>query len=215
MRWLVQSRFGANHKMTTAFIAGMIGFLVFSVPTWLYLQHSILGKNVTEIDRNKLHIFIVRTPGYRGATSGPKEEDMHRYVVSSEPLILGSQEKSFAWGIDNENTSALRDARLNFYYWGKVPLQITRTHLGEAGHYWQEYTAGHHYFYEFKKPINERWAHSWGALIIKFPEPGEYRFDLTASGEGIETVNPIKTYLIVNVSELAFPQKQPIPGLTK
>jgi hypothetical protein len=157
-----------------------------------------------QLERNKLHIFFARASGYRDATDGPKEDAMHRHIVSSEPFRLSSQERVFAWGIDNENDGiALRNARLNFYYYGKVPIQITRTHLDEEGHHWHEYSTGTHYFYDFTKPINARWAHSWGALIIKFPEAGEYRFDLAATGDEI-IGDPLKTYLRVIVAESAF-----------
>src|SRR2546426_3607681 len=57
-------------------IGAVLGALVFG-RIWLSTPSQTPPPQVSQIDRNKLHIFIVRTPGYMGATNGPKEEDMH------------------------------------------------------------------------------------------------------------------------------------------
>ena len=188
---MLKSHYGAKHKMVTSILIGIGAFIIFSTATWLYLEYSA----------KKFHIFLANANGYLQATSGPKEEDMHRHIVSAESFKISSQPLMLAFGIDSEKEGAvLHNARLNFNYYGNIPIQIIRTHLDEEGHFWHEYKPGTHYFYEFRKPLNGRWTHSWGSLIVTFPKPGEYRFDLEASADEVS----LKTFLQVTVDESSF-----------
>ena len=90
VRWLLKSHYGAKHKMVTSILIGIGAFIIFGTATWLYLEYSA----------KKFHIFLANANGYLQATSGPKEEDMHRHIVSAESFKISSQPLMLAFGID-------------------------------------------------------------------------------------------------------------------
>jgi hypothetical protein len=194
-------------------ICGMGLWLMWSMAIDKYNEEqqkstTAISLPVQTLDRSKVNLFLAHAYGYRGATStSPREEDRHRHIVSSEPFVLQTNKLNFAFGADNTSDVALRHARITFKYLGQIPLSIVRTHTNESGHFWQEYLPGTQYFYDFGL-INGGWAHSWGALEIIFPKPGEYRFDLELTSEEIPGIDPLKTYLRIVVDESAFSKKK-------
>jgi hypothetical protein len=174
-------------------LIGMIGAVLYAViKHWRDLREWIHpSKDPTKLDVSKINVCLAHAHvlEYRGA-KGRDYEDTYRIIDPRYPIYIDNEiakEKvNFAFGVDigKENVGIpFHNVRLNLELKAEDNLEVTvEKGDGMPAHTWQCHLNNHYYWYEFSKPINERWVNTWNTISIKFLRPGDYLLTFRISG---------------------------------